>query len=214
MKDFAAIAVALFGVIVTGGLGLWGVRSFDRWKREKIEEKRIDLAIEALAIGFKAHVVFDDIRSRFAQKSYGDVVRVEAEDVISTAYHHRQQDYNEVLRRVEAKQPFFDEVLTIEPKFIALFGRDKEAIFKRLFRARHLIINAIDVLSELNGADPDATEAREERVKLRKRIFASSGTLDPEDTLGPKDEVGKLLQEFRDEIEKLCGPIVDRSFKQ
>jgi hypothetical protein len=47
------------------------------------------------------------------------------------------------------------------------------------------------------------------RRHLFKAILATSspGTVDPE------DEVGKLLQLFRDEIEKLCRPIVDRSFK-
>jgi hypothetical protein len=48
---------------------------------------------------------------------------------------------------------------------------------------------------------------RTKRVKWRKQIFATSGIVDP------NDEVGKLLQQFQNEIEKLCAPIVRRPFK-
>jgi hypothetical protein len=53
----------------------------------------------------------------------------------------------------------------------------------------------------------ETSEVRNQRVKWRKQIFASPGTVDPE------DDDGKLLQQFRGEIEELCRPIVDRSFK-
>jgi hypothetical protein len=36
-KDFAAPVVAFIGVLVTGGLALKGLNSFERWRREKIE---------------------------------------------------------------------------------------------------------------------------------------------------------------------------------
>jgi hypothetical protein len=66
--------VALIGVIVTGSFAFAGLKTFNRWRREKLEEKRIDVAIEALAIGFEALVVFDDIRSRFVKASeYADM---------------------------------------------------------------------------------------------------------------------------------------------
>ena len=64
IKDFAAPTVALIGVGVTGGIALAGLKTFDRWRPEKLEEKRIDVAIEALAIAFEASIVFNDIRSR------------------------------------------------------------------------------------------------------------------------------------------------------
>lgn len=64
LKDFTTPAVALIGLFVTGYFAYAGLRTFDRWKQEKLEEKRIDVAIDALAIGFEAAVVFDEIRSR------------------------------------------------------------------------------------------------------------------------------------------------------
>ncbi len=207
LKDFAAPAVALIGVGVTGGLALVGLKTFDRWKREKLEEKRIEVAIDALAIGFEARVVFDAIRSRGA--NYAEM-GVEGAPSVDDRANQQQRGPSAVLKRVEAQQPFFDKALALEPKFVAIFGRDKEAIFERLFSARQKVIVTAEVLADDYRTEPDHgnPEARQQRVKWRKQIFASPGTVDPE------DEVGKLLQEFRDEIEKLCRPIMDRSFKQ
>jgi hypothetical protein len=49
------------------GIGLLlaasGLRTFGKWQREKIEERRIDLALEALAIGYESKEIFGRIRS-------------------------------------------------------------------------------------------------------------------------------------------------------
>jgi hypothetical protein len=203
LKDFSAATVALIGVIVTGCFAFTGLRTFDRWKREKLEEKRIDVAIDALAIGFEASVVFDEIRSRF--------LRVyESADLTIDGASKQQRSLYAVLKRVEAKQPFFDKALSLEPKFVAVFGRDKDGIFELLFSARRQVIVTAETLIEDYRIGlpelPENAETRAQRVKWRKQIFASPGTVDPE------DEVGKLLQRFRDEIGKLCRPIVNRSF--
>ena len=106
LKDFSAATVALIGVIVTGCFAFAGLRTFDRWKREKLEEKRIDVAIDVLAIGFEASVVFDEIRSRFLRAyEYADLT-------IDGASEQQRGPYA-VLKRVEAKQPFFDKALSL-----------------------------------------------------------------------------------------------------
>jgi hypothetical protein len=210
LKDFAAPAVALIGVIVTGSFAFAGLKTFERWKREKLEEKRIDIAIEVLSIGFEAQIVFDEIRSRFvAASEYADM---KIDGVPSKNDQRSQQQHGPyaVLKRVEARQSFFNKVVALEPKFVALFGREKETIFQRVFAARREIIGTAEALIDdyRIEIDPDNTEGRAQRVAWRKQIFASPGTLDSD------DNVGKLLQEFREEIEKLCRPVVDRSFKR
>jgi hypothetical protein len=204
LKDFAAPTIALIAVIVTGCFAFAGLRTFHRWKREKVEEKRIDVAIDALAIGFEAAVVFDEIRSRLMKiYEYADL-NVAGDDRRSLQQHGPHA----VLKRLEAKQPFFDKAVSLEPKFVAVFGRDKDAIFECLFFARRQVMVTAEMLIEDERSGlPETAESRAQRVKWRKQIFASPGTVDPE------DEVGKLLQRFRDEIEQLCRPIVDRSFK-
>ena len=48
---------------ITIGIAWTGFRTFERWRREKIEEKRIDTAVEALALAYESKFVFDNIRS-------------------------------------------------------------------------------------------------------------------------------------------------------
>jgi hypothetical protein len=55
-KDFAGPAVTLIGFAVTTTLAIIGLNTFDRWKREKIEEKRIDEAVEALACAYEENL--------------------------------------------------------------------------------------------------------------------------------------------------------------
>jgi hypothetical protein len=200
VKDFAAPVVGLLGISVTGYFACAGLRTFDRWKREKLEEKRIDVAIDALALAFESQVVFDYIRARLTRLY--DVP-------IGNDRHIQEYSLRAVLKRVEERQPFFDRALMLEPKFVAVFGRDKATIFEHLFSARHQVMTFTEALIDdyRTEIDPENMEARKQPVKWRKQISASPGIVDPE------DEVGKLLQQFRSEVEELCRPIVDRSFK-
>ena len=67
-----------------------------------------------------------------------------------------------------------------------------------------MIVAAETLIEDIQSLVP---ESRTQRVKWRKQIFASPGIVDPD------DEVGKLLQQLQNEIEKLCAPIVRRPFK-
>jgi hypothetical protein len=196
VKDFAAPFVGLCGIGVTGAFAWAGLKTFDRWKREKIEEKRIDVAIEALAIGYESKIVFDYIRAR-QKRLYG----VPGEQI-------QEQSMSEVLNRVDERQPFFDKALQLEPKFVAVFGRDTATIFEHLFSARQHVIAIAELLIDEYRFDPkpENAEVRQQHVKWRTQIFGGQETVDA------PDKIGELLQKFRDEIETICRPIVDRSF--
>lgn len=195
LKDFALPAVALISLFV-------GLNTFSRWKRERLEEKRIDVAIEALAIAFEACSAFDIIRARLIKRYETDQLRT------THGIHTEEHTILALLKRVEAQQPFFDKALALEPRFVAVFGTN--ATFERLFAARREVIVTADAfLFDLRTElEPVDTEARAQRVKWRKQLFASPGVVDVE------DEVGKTLQRFRDDIEKLCRPIVQHTFDQ
>jgi hypothetical protein len=84
-----------------------------------------------------------------------------------------------ILKRLEAKQSFFDKVLSLEPKFLAVFGRDKTEIFKRLYSARRqVIVTAETLIEDIQSGAPASNESRMQYVKWRKQIFASPGTVD------------------------------------
>ena len=42
------------GLLMTGGFAIAGLRTFDKWRREILEEKRIDIAFEALSIAYES----------------------------------------------------------------------------------------------------------------------------------------------------------------
>ena len=63
LKDFTTPVLTLVGFVITTCLGVAGLRSFNRWRREQIEEKKIEIAFEALNIAYKTKHVFDHIRS-------------------------------------------------------------------------------------------------------------------------------------------------------
>jgi hypothetical protein len=48
---------------ITVGIAAGGFRTFGRWKREKLEERRIETALEMLSVAHEAKSVFHDIRS-------------------------------------------------------------------------------------------------------------------------------------------------------
>lgn len=105
---------------------------------------------------------------------------------------------------------FFDKALALEPRFVSVFGKDKEPIFERLFSARRKAIVPAKAPSDdyRIELDTDDAERGAQCVKWRKEIFARPATLAPE------DKVGKLLDDFRAEIENIRLPIVDRSLRQ
>jgi hypothetical protein len=129
LKDFAAPTVGLIGVIVTGCFAYAGLKTFDRWKREKLEENRISVALDALAISFEALHVFDEIRSR-SLRTYEYEEMKAIVGVLSEPHPglvHPLAGPYAVLKRMEAKQPFFDKASLLEPKFVAVFGKDNAA---------------------------------------------------------------------------------------
>ena len=57
---YAAIAVFLIGCVI-GLVGFGGFRTFGRWRREHIEERRIEIAFETLSIAQESNFVFERI---------------------------------------------------------------------------------------------------------------------------------------------------------
>ena len=72
--------LTIIGLAVTSLIAIGGFRTFGRWKREKIEERRIDVALEALSIGYESQGVFEAIRNpgSFGYE-YEDMPKIEGE---------------------------------------------------------------------------------------------------------------------------------------
>jgi hypothetical protein len=203
--------LTIFGLIVTMIIAGLGFRSFGRWKREKIEERRIDVALEALSVAYEAVDVFADIRNPGAfEYEYADMPRAEGE---SDEEWRRKTTFYVPLKRMDNQKEFFIKVLKLRPRLMAVFGPEVEKIFAELNQARAYVQVAAQMLMR-----PDfALNMTEENVKLRTRLeadmWSGMAAVHSEEELPGGDRVQRNVNAFRDGIVKLCRPIVDREFK-
>ena len=105
--------LTISGLVLTGAVSFAGLRTFDRWKREKIEEKRLDVALEALSIAYEAERVFKDIRRRFVSEYEWADMPTEG---LSPRQIERQRTPWAVLNRFDRHVGFFEKVLALEAK--------------------------------------------------------------------------------------------------
>jgi hypothetical protein len=100
---------------------------------------------------------------------------------------------------------FFDHVLELQPKFMAIFGRETEDIFLLLHRARIDIESACETLEWMKEPEPGFPEEQKLFLQLRRAVWSSTGGAAKEE-----DQVSTKLEEFRARIEALCRPLIDR----
>jgi len=67
LKDFSTPVLTLIGLLITICVAVAGFRTFDKWKREKIEEHRIEVSLKGLALAYESRIIFDEIRARFRE---------------------------------------------------------------------------------------------------------------------------------------------------
>jgi hypothetical protein len=148
LKDFVPSIVALLGLGLTAVIAIAGFKSFGRWKREKIEERRIEVALDALAIAYEARFRFESIRSRFTRKhEYADIDEPSKGDTFVVITHREGQRLRyAVLKRMDNNHEFFERVFDIEPRFMAIFGVETEEIFAELYDAKRTVGTAAGAL--------------------------------------------------------------------
>lgn len=203
--------LTVVGLIVTMVIAIGGFRTFGRWKREKIEERRIDVALEALSVAYEALDVFADIRNPGAfGYEYADMPRAEGE---SDEEWRRKTTFYVPLKRMDNQKEFFIKVLKLRPRLMAVFGPEVEKVFAELNQARAYVQVAAQILMR-----PDfAQNMTEQNIKLRNRLeadmWSGMAAVYSEEELPGGDRVQKNVDAFRDGIVRLCRPIVDREFK-
>ena len=192
--------LTILGMFITVGIAIGGFRTFARWKREKIEERLIDIALEGLSIAQESKTVFRRIR---APKGYEDEWRqmptMEGESEVDRA---RRGSYYATLVRLSKEAGYFDRVSRLQPKAVAIFGAPAEAAFERLEKARSWVENAA---IQLSGRITVKTKKRsqkdfDQRMRLREDLWAGFGK--------DEDRVENELVAFRSEIKAIFSPVV------
>ena len=191
--------LTIIGFVITLGIALGGFRTFGRWKREKLEEKRIEIALDMLGMVYEAKYIFDNIRSPM---SFDYEWRDMPEGVGNNEGDRRRRGpFFATLKRIEAHREFFERAWKLQPRCIAVFGPEAEEIFLLMHRSRREIEVSAEMLVFHNlGNDRDTIRQFERDVW---------------DTAGHHielDRVGARLNEFRTRAEALCRPVIHREF--
>jgi len=193
--------LTIIGFIITVGIASIGFRTFGRWKREKLEEKRIEIAFDMLAIAYEARFIFAHIRGPMAYPhEWTDM----PEAVSETADQRTARgSFYATLSRIAANKDYFERLWKLQPRCMAMFGAEVADVFMLVHRARREVEVAAQML-----ASPGRKFGNDMRSSLEHAIW-DTGDFEPE-----KDEVGKKLTEFRVRTEALCKPIINAEFKR
>jgi hypothetical protein len=205
LKDFVGPAVTFLGFVATLGLGVTGFR---RWRRQEVEGRRIDTAIKALSIAYETKFIFDTIRSPMSfDYEWKDMPETPGE---TDAQRRQRGTFYAVGKRISAHKDFFERVYKLQPRCMAMFGREAEEIFMLMHKSRRAIEVSSQMLAWKVGQyeDHEAPDHNQAFYEQCRRDIWDVGEYQPE-----KDKVGKQLVKFRDRMENTFRPILGRNFK-
>jgi hypothetical protein len=199
--------LTLLGFAITIAIAIGGFRTFGKWRREKLEEKRIEVAIEALATAYETKTVFNIIRRRGLVDEYefADLPETEGE---SPEKRRRRGTYYAAAKRLNGQRDFFEKVYLLQARVMAVFGAQTEEIFELLHDARTDIQVAISMLMESVEVDRYRDETTKEMYRQMRIDYSGIGAKLTDEG----DRVARKVDEFRSRIEALCRPIIDREY--
>jgi hypothetical protein len=104
--------LTIIGFVITILIAIGGFRSFERWRKEKIEEKRIDTAVDALVLVREMKWVFENIRSPMSfDYEWKDMAEIPGEN---EDRRRTRGSFYAVLKRVEGHRDFFDRAWKLQ----------------------------------------------------------------------------------------------------
>jgi hypothetical protein len=189
--------------LLAGGgllLGVCGLRTLNRWRREKIEEKKIDLAMDAISLAYEAKGVFEGIRSPLVSTSEWDDMEVVPGE--EQRERDRRGSYYARMKRLQFHREFFVRAYAMQPRCRALFGVEAENAFNKMHKARRAIEVACEMLThDIKRPEDDEALWFQLRADILGGSFASKAK--------EPGRVDKMLEEFRGEVERLCRPSLE-----
>jgi hypothetical protein len=201
--------LTIVGLVLTAIVSGFGLRTFGKWRRENIEDRRIETAVDALSLAYQAKWVFQNIRAPITYSYEYESMpgrSGESEDIRAV-----RGKYFAVLRRVERNSEFFRSIWNIQPRMMALFGPDVEAIFLELHEARRQMEVSAELLLS-NFVRERGLTLTDENKKLKERQIEDIDWAEASAAEGG-DRIGAKLLAFRAGMEKLCRPIVEKGYR-
>jgi hypothetical protein len=138
--------LTIVGFVITGAIAVGGFGTFERWRKQKLEEKKIDVALEMLSAAYMSKFVFEHIRGPFVSGyEWSDMPKKGGE---SDDKRSRRGGYFAPLKRINQNKEFFERLWKIQPLAMAVFGPHVEDIFLKAHEARRNIEVAAQMLME------------------------------------------------------------------
>jgi hypothetical protein len=214
--------LTIVGFGITIAIALNGFRNFERWRRERIEERRIDIAFEALAFIYEVPYVVAALRAPVRYEAeWAEMPRVDGE---SEEDRRRRAAPYVISNRMKAYGDFFQRGFRLQPRFMAVFGQETEEIFDLL----HMTIAQIRWAAWAKSMNGVVVVDAKERKRLEEAIDSLKGVIldgesdddddddddgDDDDDEKKEDGIDSRLERFRKKIEALCKPVVDREYQ-
>lgn len=149
-----------------------GANSFDLWRRQKIEERRIEVAERILSLAYRLADDAQAIVSRgYFGHEYDDAEKkLDNEQdgwrMFDDAKQKRMRSAQAYMQRLVRHESEFKEVWTLKPTALAVFGKSVEAGLHAFWLAFVDLTATAEELADQNGPDDQET------VTLRRRMFS------------------------------------------
>ena len=112
-----------------------------------------------------------------------------------------------ILKRIEMNKEYFDRAWKLQVRCTAIFGPEVEETFLLLQKARREVEVSAGMLYRNPEPDFKSSDNLETWNSFRADVWPAYGNLAKQG-----DQVGKKLSDFRERLEKLCRPVIDREY--
>lgn len=197
--------LTIVGFAITIGIAVGGFRTFGRWRREQLEARRIDIALEALSIAYESKAVFARIRDPRGFEGEWETMPVkEGESDIDRSM--RGGPYA-TLVRLKAERDYFDRVARLQPKAVAVFGKTAEDAFDHFGRAENFVRTSAAQLTWFVPPSPSnpTKEGFDQMMVMRGDLWTA---------FFAPDRVENELLEFQAGVGRTFRHVVSRNYSR
>lgn len=158
-------------VLIAAGVGK---STFEAWKRQKIEERRTELAETSLILAYKIQDAMSVIRSPVTMGNESDAAEQTLReqgmlnDNTGQERLHFLKIAQVIISRIIAKAPLYDELAELRPRVRTIFNEETEAHLATLWTETSKV-RAAALSYAYSGRDHYRTEAQADQAMERSR---------------------------------------------
>lgn len=222
--DWAATGSMLSGWATLFGAGAVvyaahkGSDTFKQWRRQKNEERRIELAEQILTLAYKLRRAIEGIRSpaMWAEESIAIHDELRKNGVITDQTPEGDKGIlataQATLSRSNANKPLWDALLDTMPTAKAVFGDDVENALNALWKQRgKLVASAQSYARLIHQPDPRSEKEREAQLKRHGKlegVLWTGGDIWAGEDGNAVDEVADAVNGAVEALEVMLLPII------